>query len=98
MTTRLFFVFYRTRRKFARLGATTSVIGKESYLMTSFSSTRRGTDSPLTEIGIKNKRQTRRNRAFITLIQSSVQPQFPYFSMAYIEIPQEVENLLSESH
>ena len=69
MTTRLFFVFYQTRRKFARIGATTSVIGKESYLMTSFSSTRRGTDSPLTEIGIKNKHQTRRHRAFITLIQ-----------------------------
>lgn len=27
-----------------------------------------------------------------------VQPRFPYFSNAYIQIPQEVENLLSESH
>ena len=27
-----------------------------------------------------------------------VQPRFPYFSKAYIEITQEVENLLSESH
>lgn len=69
ITTGLFFVFYRKRRKFARVETTTSVIGKESYLMTQFSSTRRGTIPPLTEIGRKKKRQTRRHRAFITLIQ-----------------------------
>ena len=34
ITTGLFFVFYRKRRKFARVETTTSIIGKESYFMT----------------------------------------------------------------
>ena len=36
MTTRLFFAFYQKRRKFARVATTTSVIGKEPSMQTSF--------------------------------------------------------------
>ena len=46
-----------------------------------------------------NKKQASNKEAsrFYHADPSSVQPRFPYFSVAYIEIPQEAGNLLSES-
>ena len=65
ITTGLFFVFYRKRQKFARVETTTSVIPHDLVL-----EHKERYDFPLDgDWKKKKKRQTRRHRAFITLIQ-----------------------------